>query len=561
MTARASGPATESATSRLSRLLTMVPWLLNRQGIEIEEAAREFGVSPEQLEADLELLFVCGTPGHLPDDLIEAEWEDGRVYLGNADTIARPLRLGVDEALALIVGLRALAAVPGLRRARRRRPRPRQARGARPATRPPPAPASRSRSRVDAAAESLADARRALAGRRRVHLRYFVPARDEATERDVDPMRVVNVDAHWYLEGWCHVAEDVRLFRLDRIEAIDVLDVDGTPPADARPRDLDSGVFTPVPRPAGRPATGARRGLGRRLLPDRAGGVARGRQLAGLAAHGRHRAGCAGCCGGWGRRPPCSSRPPSRPRCGPVAQRGPGGLRGPPTCPRCRAGRLVHMWWWVLIWAVLVLCATVYLGARLWTLWGQTKELGGELAARPGAAWTRSRASSTSSASGSPRPSSSPSSPPPPWTAGASASSPGAAAAGATRAPPTRARVPGPARRLTSSAHEHSTPQARRAFPPWVSEVCSRRWHIVILVVVVVLRLRLEATARRRTQPRPLDAHLQVRGRRDEERRQAAPAERRRLRHRPRPDGPQPPAAAGTTPPAPEPRRRSATPP
>ena len=37
------------------------------------------------------------------------------------------------------------------------------------------------------------------------------------------------------------------------------------------------------------------------------------------------------------------------------------------------------MWWWVLIWAVLVLCALVYLGARLWTLWGQLKELGSEL--------------------------------------------------------------------------------------------------------------------------------------------------------------------------------------
>jgi hypothetical protein len=37
------------------------------------------------------------------------------------------------------------------------------------------------------------------------------------------------------------------------------------------------------------------------------------------------------------------------------------------------------MWWWVLIWSVLVLCALVYLGARLWTLWGQSKELGTEL--------------------------------------------------------------------------------------------------------------------------------------------------------------------------------------
>jgi proteasome accessory factor C len=58
-------------------------------------------------------------------------------------------------------------------------------------------------------------------------------------------MRLINFDAHWYLEGWCHRAEDVRLFRLDRIEALAVLDEDGTPPATAEPRDLDSGVFTP----------------------------------------------------------------------------------------------------------------------------------------------------------------------------------------------------------------------------------------------------------------------------------------------------------------------------
>ena len=37
---------TESATSRLSRLLTMVPWLLNRLGVEVEEAAREFAGPP-----------------------------------------------------------------------------------------------------------------------------------------------------------------------------------------------------------------------------------------------------------------------------------------------------------------------------------------------------------------------------------------------------------------------------------------------------------------------------------------------------------------------------------
>ena len=239
-----SGQPGESATIRLSRLLTMVPWLLNRQGVQIEEAAREFAVTPAQIEADLALLFLCGTPGGYHGDLIEAEWESGRVFLGNADTINRPLRLGVDEALTLIVGLRALAAVPGIgeRDAVVRALAKLEA-----ATGSAAAGTSRIEVLIDEGTgeEFLDLARRALAARRRVHLRYLVPGRDESTERDVDPMRLINFDAHWYLEGWCHRAEDVRLFRLDRIEAVAVLDEDGTPPTTAQPRDLGSGVFTP----------------------------------------------------------------------------------------------------------------------------------------------------------------------------------------------------------------------------------------------------------------------------------------------------------------------------
>ena len=88
------------------------------------------------------------------------------------------------------------------------------------APRPPPG-----RVRADAdegvEAELLAGARRAVTDHRRVHLRYLVPSRDEATERDVDPMRVVNLDSRWYLEGWCHRAQDTRMFRMDRIEELD----------------------------------------------------------------------------------------------------------------------------------------------------------------------------------------------------------------------------------------------------------------------------------------------------------------------------------------------------
>ncbi len=236
----------ESATERLSRLLAMVPWLLSHQGVPLAEAAREFGVNERQLVKDLELLFVCGLPGHLPDDLIEADWEGGFVYVGNADAISRPLRLGVDEALALIVGLRTLLNVPGLgdrEAVSRALAKLEAAAGAA----GQPAGAVRvdlDRSIDPAVLEACEDA---LRRRRRLHLGYLVPHRDETTERDVDPMRVLHVDGRWYLEGWCHRAESVRLFRLDRVVRAQVLDVDGTPPPTARGRDLDAGLFAPGP--------------------------------------------------------------------------------------------------------------------------------------------------------------------------------------------------------------------------------------------------------------------------------------------------------------------------
>ncbi len=233
----------ESATDRLDRLLTMVPWLMRNQGIDIAEAARTFGVSNEQIVDDLQLLFVCGTPGHLPDDLIEASWEGGKVFVGNADTISHPLKLGRDEALALIVALRTLAASSGVGESdaiARALTKLETAAGDLASV------AASMSVTIDSDADQqrlLGQIRVALANHSRLHVRYLVASRDEATERDIDPMRVLSVDGRWYVEAWCHSALDVRLFRLDRIEGLTVLDVDGTPPASAVSRPVGPGVF------------------------------------------------------------------------------------------------------------------------------------------------------------------------------------------------------------------------------------------------------------------------------------------------------------------------------
>jgi len=242
-----------ASTERLSRLLAEVPYLLTHQGIPLDEAAQHFGLSTDDLVHDLELLFVCGTPGHLPDDLIDAQWDSGYVYLSNADAIARPSRLAVDEAVALLVGLRTLAEVPGLHdREALDGALAKLSQAAGEASRAADSVAVDVRvagSVLGAAAgeDALAAARTALREHRRLHLTYLVPSRDERTERDVDPMRLLSVDGRWYLEAWCHRSEGVRLFRVDRIEAATVLDADGTPPPQAEQRDVDSDLFRPSP--------------------------------------------------------------------------------------------------------------------------------------------------------------------------------------------------------------------------------------------------------------------------------------------------------------------------
>lgn len=237
------------AQAQLQRLLSLVPYVLARPGVALRDVAADFGVSEAQVLRDLNVLWYCGLPGLMPGDLIEVDMDaakGGVVNVTNADAIARPLRLQVDEALALLVALRALAEVPGLedRDAVARAVAKLEGAAGEAASRGVPVA-------VDvpprAQAGTTAAVRTALATGRRVHIAYYVPHRDETTERDVDPMRLLLDGKGGYLEGWCRRAEGVRLFRLDRITAIEVLDVAAEVPAEARSRDMGDELFTPSP--------------------------------------------------------------------------------------------------------------------------------------------------------------------------------------------------------------------------------------------------------------------------------------------------------------------------
>jgi predicted DNA-binding transcriptional regulator YafY len=58
----------------------------------------------------------------------------------------------------------------------------------------------------------------ALMARRRIRVDYFTRYRNERSTREISPQRLVHYRNNWYLDGWCHKSEGVRMFALDSIE-------------------------------------------------------------------------------------------------------------------------------------------------------------------------------------------------------------------------------------------------------------------------------------------------------------------------------------------------------
>lgn len=68
------------------------------------------------------------------------------------------------------------------------------------------------------------DLLRALFQRRRLRIRYHGRRRDEVSERSVSPQRLTAYRDRWYLDAWCHDAEGLRSFAVERIQGLETLE-------------------------------------------------------------------------------------------------------------------------------------------------------------------------------------------------------------------------------------------------------------------------------------------------------------------------------------------------
>lgn len=215
------------AGDRVRLYLTLVPYLLERGQVTLDEAASEFGVTPREMRSMVEKLTVIGLPGdsgywQLPQEMFDIDWdlldEHDIIEITNDVALRRVPRFTAREAAALLAGLQMVAAVPavadsglvsGLIA--------KLSRGS--ADAPPDlvvAPVTVS--------EVQKVVSRALHDGVAVAFRYQAPDA-EPTTRTVDPAQILITNGQWYLQGWCHLRKAMRTFHLDRVSDARLTDI------------------------------------------------------------------------------------------------------------------------------------------------------------------------------------------------------------------------------------------------------------------------------------------------------------------------------------------------
>lgn len=233
-----------------TRLLTLLELLQARERVSGPELAARLEVSPRSVRRYITMLQDMGIP---------VEGERGRYgrYRLRPGYKLPPLMFSDDEAVALTVGLLLLRRSGGLvdavttegAFAKLDRVLPSAVRARVVALHDtlvlePPRTLGLHAGPVPVA-EQLAVLSQGVKERRRVNLTY--DRRGQVTERALDPYAVVQRGPLWHVVGYCHLREEVRIFRVDRIVRLALQDETFRPPAPFDAGDYLDHAFALIP--------------------------------------------------------------------------------------------------------------------------------------------------------------------------------------------------------------------------------------------------------------------------------------------------------------------------
>ncbi len=220
-----------SLNKRINRILFIMSYVSQNQGVSLDELSKRVGMRPKQLMKELDFMLLIGKPPFRPDDYVDIYVEDDRVYIEFDQMLNRPLRFTRPEAMALLMSLALLdlevdpESVESLKN---------KIRGA--IDRCVDATARlEDRIVLERPSRPVSDyfslLRQAIESHRKVEIAYYSLTRNTTNERVVRSYFLIKYLGYWYLTGYCEMRRDLRTFKFERILSVKLLEQIFSPPA------------------------------------------------------------------------------------------------------------------------------------------------------------------------------------------------------------------------------------------------------------------------------------------------------------------------------------------
>lgn len=201
---------------RTDRLFELIQILRDGRLHRGQDLADRLGISVRTLYRDMETIIASGIP---------VEGERGLGYMMTAPITLPPLNLTLTELEALHLGLSVVSKAADEELQRAAETLSEKVDAVLPEDRS--APASGWGFAVYPFAEAargfvhMAPLRAAIRSRRKIDIAYAAPDA-EVTQRTVRPLQMEYWGRVWTLTGWCELRNNFRVFRVDRIQTLDI---------------------------------------------------------------------------------------------------------------------------------------------------------------------------------------------------------------------------------------------------------------------------------------------------------------------------------------------------
>lgn len=210
--------------SDLDIAIRLLPFLSAHGGITVDEVAKEFGITNKKVTHMLDLLTYTGR-GQFGGELVDISvTDDGAIYVHDAQSLNQPFRLNGSQAFTILASLSYLQNMPVFSEQEEVAELIQKISDSLGVDVPAVTVAASARQ-----LKTIEILKRAVREHESVEIDYSSATAVNSPKRVIDPLSMFVSEDRTYVSAWCHEAQSIRSFRLDRIAALELTGKTFTP--------------------------------------------------------------------------------------------------------------------------------------------------------------------------------------------------------------------------------------------------------------------------------------------------------------------------------------------